>query len=265
MKRVTHGLGIALLVLFCANRPLMLHAQDDKLLNKKVMLNADHERLEDVLNELAKSGYFTFSYQSDILKKDRLLTLTIKESTLREALELILGKAYDYLESDDYVVIRRKDAIAMKEAVAAKVALATYKITAAKMATADVEPKMEMKKRAQLVKRAQIMKKGTRYLSDSLNTADSLNISELRQTVRDIIADMIADGIVRDKETFKYFALDNGQFVVDGKQLADSLRIRYAKKYIKPDGNGYYCGTLAGVTGHGYFFDKKEIYGEDKQ
>src|SRR5580704_8497621 len=133
MKRIMHGLGVALLVMFWANRPLMLHAQDDKLLDKKVTLKADHERLEDVLNELAKSGYFTFSYQSDILKKDHLVTLTIKESTLREALELILGKAYDYLESDDYVVIRRKDAIAMKEAVAAKVALATYKITAAKM------------------------------------------------------------------------------------------------------------------------------------
>src|SRR5580692_7584799 len=98
MKRVMHGLGIALLVLFWANRPTTLYAQDDKLLNKKVMLKADHERLEDVLNELAKAGYFTFSYQSDILKKDRLVTLTIKEGTLREALELILGRTYDYAE-----------------------------------------------------------------------------------------------------------------------------------------------------------------------
>jgi hypothetical protein len=265
MKRISHGLGIALLVLLWADRPLTLYAQDEKLLDKKVKLKADHERLEDVLNELAKSGYFTFSYQSDILKEDRLITLTIKESTLREALELILGKAYDYLESDDYVVIRRKDATAVQEAVTAKAALATYKITAAKMATAGAEPKMEMKKRAQLMKKAKIMKGGARYLADSLNTADSLNISALRQTVRNIISDMIADGIVRDKEAFTYFALDNSQFVVDGRQMADSLRVKYAKKFVRPDGSGYYCGTVSGVTGRGYFFDKKEIYGESKQ
>ncbi|HTR29950.1 MAG TPA: STN domain-containing protein [Puia sp.] len=267
MRRVTRGLGVAMLVLLWANRPLTLHAQGDKILNKKVMLHADHERLEDVLNDLAKSGYFTFSYQSDILKKDRLVTLTIKESTLREALELILGKAYDYLESDDYVVIRRRDAVAMKLRDGDVVAMKEKDgdVVAIKEKDGYVKPKMEMMKRAQMMKKASTMKKATRYVSDSLNTRDSLNMAAVRQTARNIIGDMIADGIIRDKGGFTYFALDNGQFVVDGRQMADSLRIRYAKKYVGPDGNGYYCGSVSGVTGRGYFLDKKEIFGEPKE
>ena len=71
---------------------------------------------------------------------------------------------------------------------------------------------------------------------------------------------MIADGIVKDKDGFVWFGLDNGQFVVDGRPMPDSLRVKYAAKYIKADGNGYYYGSVS-VHGRGYFFDKNEIYG----
>jgi hypothetical protein len=248
-----HGLTMALLVILCANRPLSLHAQDgrpqeSKPLDKAVTLKADHERLEDVLDELAKKGYFTFSYQSDILKKDRLVTLTIKESTLREALELILGRAYDYVESDDYVVIRRREPIARKEF---RRDLEDSAYVREKAFRKAVAPRMKM------MKTIQMKKKGVPYV------VDSANMAALKQTVRNIINDMIADGIVRDKDSFTWFGLDNGQFVVDGKQMADSLRVKYAAKYVK-DGNGYYCGSVS-VRGHGYFFDKNEIYGNAKQ
>ncbi len=249
MKRVLYGLGTALLVIFCTTRPKTLYAQEEKTLSKKVAVQANHEKLQDVLDDLSKKGYFTFSYQSDILQKDRLITLTIKESTLREALELILGKAYEYVESGDYVVIRRSDPVASKKmaAGAAKVAYV------AKVAISNAKA------------RPVVSKKYVSYAPDSLNTGDSLNISALRQTVRNIIDDLVADGIISNKENFKWFALDNGQFVVDGKNMPDSLRTKYAAKYVKPDGSGYYCGTLVGVTGRGYFFDKQEIFGRKKE
>ncbi len=114
-----------------------------------------------------------------------------------------------------------------------------------------VEPRMRMTKRIQMVKR------GVPY------EVDSANIAALRQTVRNIINDMIADGIIKSKDGFTWFGLDNGQFVVDGNHLADSLRVKYAAKYVR-DGNGYYCGSVS-VRGHGYFFDKEEIYGDKKQ
>ncbi|HUB62560.1 MAG TPA: hypothetical protein VL978_17720 [Puia sp.] len=48
--------------------------------------------------------------------------------------------------------------------------------------------------------------------------------------------------------------------MVDGRPMADSLRLKYAAKYIKADGFGYYYGSVS-VHGRGYFFGKKEIYG----
>jgi hypothetical protein len=242
MKQVMHGLSIALLATLCATRPMSLRAQDaqppeNKQLNKTVTVKADHEKLEDVLDELAKKGFFTFSYQSDILKKDRLITLTLKESTLREALELILGRAYDYDESDDYVVIRRRGPVEPK-----------MKMAEAKMA--EAEPRMKMMKMAEMKKRRMS------YASDSVNMA------VLRQTVRNIVNDMIGDGIGKDKDSFNWFGLDDGQFIVDGNHLADSLRIKYAAKYVR-NGNGYYYGPVS-VQGHGYFFGKKEIYEDGK-
>ncbi len=255
-----HGLAIALLVTLCATRPLSLRAQDvrpqeSKPLDKTVTLKADHEKLEDVLDELAKKGYFTFSYQSDILKKDRLVTLTVKESTLREALELILGRAYEYVESDDYVVIRRRDPMARKEFRRDSEDRAYVKEKAFREA---VTPRMKLAEpRMKMMKTMQMKTKGERYL------VDSANMAALKQTVRNIINDMIADGIIKSKDSFTWFGLDDGQFVVDGNHLADSLRIKYAAKYVK-DGNGYYCGSVS-VRGHGYFFDKEEIYGDKKQ
>ena len=247
------GLAIVLLVTLCINRPLPLRAQDgqpkeSKPLDKTVTLNADHQKLEDVLDELAKKGYFTFSYKSDILQKDRLVTLTIRESTLREALELILGRAYEYVESDDYVVIRRREPVARK---AFRRDLAEPGYVREKAFRVAVEPRMKMTKRTEMTKR------GVPY------AVDSANMAALRQTVRNIIKDMIADGIVKSKDSFTWFGLDEGQFVVDGNHLADSLRVKYAAKYVK-DGNGYYCGSVS-VRGHGYFFDKEEIYGDKKQ
>src|SRR5580658_5160586 len=106
MRHVMYGLNIALLVILCTGAPQFARAQGDGLLEKKVKVKAENEHIEDVLKDLAKQGYFTFSYKSDIFRKDRSITLTIKESTLREALEQILGRGYSYLESDDYVIIR---------------------------------------------------------------------------------------------------------------------------------------------------------------
>jgi hypothetical protein len=256
MKQGMHGMAMALLVILCANRPLSLRAQDgrqqeNKPLDKTVTVKADHERLEDVLDELAKKGYFTFSYQSDILKKERLVTLTLKESTLREALELILGNAYEYVGSDDYVVIRRREPMARKEF---RRDPEDRKYVKEKAFRKAVMPRMKE------TLRMKMMKRGMPYGSDSLNMLDSLKMVKLRVTVRNIVNDMIADGIVRDKDSFSWFGLDDGQFIVDGKHITDSLQVKYAAKYVK-DGNGYYYGSVS-VRGHGYFFGKKEIYGD---
>jgi hypothetical protein len=240
-----YGLNIALLVILCTGGPESARAQEDGPLEKKVRVKAENEHLEDVLKGLAKQGYLTFSYKSDIFDKDRRVTLTIKESTLREALEEILGKDYSYLEADDYVIIRPRGPELLRVPAIPRKAMPTKKMILQREGVLPREGMMPPPPKAPRI-------------------PDSVNITAVRQTVRSIITDMVTDGIIRDKESLVWFGLDNGQFVVDGKPMADSLRVKYAAKYVKADGNGYYFGSVS-VHGRGYFLDKQEVYWDWKQ
>lgn len=232
MKYYRAVIQIAVAALICASLPATLRAQAPEKtakaaksakarkapLERIVAVRAADRRLGAILDELAEAGDISFSYQSDILPKDRLVTLTIRESTLRRALEVLLGEGFDFSQTDDFVIIRRRAA-----GPAAAVA----------------------------------------HKSNLIRKRDSGLISAGVASVRQIIAEMIADGIVRDKDSFSWFGLDKGQFVVDGKSMPDSVRMRYAKKYVGPDEYGYYYGPVA-IHGRGYFFDKGDIYGRQE-
>jgi hypothetical protein len=194
-----------------------LHAQDE-LLDKMVELKVSRQKLENVLEQLCREGGFYFSYNSSILKKDRLVTVTLSESTLREVLTKVLGKQYDFIETGDYVVIRKKDF--------------DKKYTWG-------GPEMFNKKKL-------------------IQGTSSSTKEERGETVRHIIEDMVNEKIVPSKDGFSWFGLDNGQFLVDGKPVSDSLHAIFRARYIKPDGMGYYYGPIQ-ITGRGYFLDKTDL------
>jgi len=80
-----------------------------------------------------------------------------------------------------------------------------------------------------------------------------------RQVMRNIVGEMIRDSIVKDRDSFTWFALDGRQFVVDGKAVPDSLTARFQSEYIKADGWGYYFGPVE-VRGTGIFLDRGDVY-----
>jgi hypothetical protein len=247
MQRFNHWVKIAILFLLCPIAPFCLHAQQDRRdgidrLDKKVRLKIDRGRVEDVLSELAKEGYFTFSYNSSILNKDRMVTLKLRESTLREALELLLGNGYAYGETGDYVVIRRSEGVRAKVMLRTKVM--KVRIGYAKD-TLDPRPVKE-----------RVVPRAKKY---ALVEGPSPEIEARKQVVRNIIADMVTEQIIKDKDSFNWFGLDNTQFIVDGRVIADSLRSKFQAKFIKPDGMGYYYGPVS-IRGTGTFFDKSDIY-----
>jgi hypothetical protein len=109
------------------------------------------------------------------------------------------------------------------------------------------------------------MTMGRGYLKDtpavkrkSRGERDTLT-EAMKQVVRDIISDMVTEKIVRDKESFSWFGLDNTQFIVDGKPVADSLRVKFQAKFISPDGPGLYFGPVS-IKGRGFFFSREDIY-----
>lgn len=240
MQRLNTWLKIAaLVVLHSMVQPILLHAQTDILKKPVREKNIDHQRLEAVLDELSKEGYFTFSYNSSIVDKDRLVTLTLRESTLRHALAEILGPGYDLKSADDYVIIRKE-----------------YRKVGPR------GPKMKMDN-WRYVPGPKMKFKDSIRIKRRYERRDTLSFEVHKQTVANIIADMVSEKIVNDKDGFRWFGLDDSQFIVDGKPVADSLRSKFQAKYIKPDGLGYYYGPVS-IRGHGYFFDRKDIYGSPR-
>lgn len=77
------------------------------LLGKNISLEVNRQRLDNVLEILSNKGDFYFSYNSNIIKKDSLVTVNARNKTVKEILSLLFNTAYEFRESGNYIIIRR--------------------------------------------------------------------------------------------------------------------------------------------------------------
>ena len=77
------------------------------LLSKNISLDVNRQRLDNVLEILSNKGDFYFSYNSKIVKKDSLVSLSVRNKTVRETLSLLFNNSYEFVESGNYVIIRK--------------------------------------------------------------------------------------------------------------------------------------------------------------
>lgn len=77
------------------------------LLSKNISLDVSRQRLDNVLEILSNKGDFYFSYNSRIVKKDSLVSLSVRNKTLSEILRLLFNSTYEFRESGNYVIIRK--------------------------------------------------------------------------------------------------------------------------------------------------------------
>lgn len=77
------------------------------LLSKNISLEVNRQRLDNVLEILSNKGDFYFSYNSNIIKKDSLVTLNARNKTVKEVLGLLFNTSYEFRESGNYIIIRR--------------------------------------------------------------------------------------------------------------------------------------------------------------
>src|SRR5580765_9085315 len=94
--------GIVFLV---ASTALSCFGQD--LFSKNISLEVSRQRLDDVLEILSNKGDFYFSYNSKIVRKDSLVSLSVRNKTLREVLDLLFNNTYEFKQSGNYIIIRK--------------------------------------------------------------------------------------------------------------------------------------------------------------
>ncbi|MGZ8545370.1 MAG: hypothetical protein ACXWV0_08740 [Flavisolibacter sp.] len=77
------------------------------LLNKPVSMELNRQRLDHVLEIMSNKGNFYFSYHSNIVKKDSLVTMASATRTVKQWLEVLLPDHYEFRESGNYIIIRK--------------------------------------------------------------------------------------------------------------------------------------------------------------
>src|SRR5436853_396913 len=77
------------------------------ILSKNISLDVNRQRLDNVLEILSNKGDFYFSYNSKIVKKDSLVSLSVRNKSVKEALSLLFNNSYEFVESGNYVIIRK--------------------------------------------------------------------------------------------------------------------------------------------------------------
>lgn len=94
--------GIILIFLFSA-----VDSTAQNLLSKNISLEVNRQRLDNVLEILSNKGNFYFSYSSSIVKKDSIVSISTSNKTLKEILELLFSSSYEFIESGNYIIIRK--------------------------------------------------------------------------------------------------------------------------------------------------------------
>src|SRR3982750_3236473 len=85
----------------------MLQSSAQNLLGKNISLDVNRQRLDQVLEILSNKGNFYFSYNSNIIRKDSLVSLNVSNKTVAQVLDELLPDHYEFRESGNYIIIRK--------------------------------------------------------------------------------------------------------------------------------------------------------------
>lgn len=77
------------------------------LLNKPVTIEMRQKPVSEVLKAIGDQGGFYFSYNSNLFKKDSLVTIYARQKTVNEVLDMLFAGKYEYKEKNNYIIIQQ--------------------------------------------------------------------------------------------------------------------------------------------------------------
>ena len=97
----------AVLLCFLFFSPLLMWGQRD-LLNETISLQVQQQRLDETLSRIAEAGHFHFSYNANLIPGDSLVSLKVKDQTVRSTLNELLGERFTYKVVGEHLILKRK-------------------------------------------------------------------------------------------------------------------------------------------------------------
>ncbi len=86
-----------------------LHAQQNKvpILDRKIDVSFKNERITVVLNRIGQLGGFSFSYNSAIISGDDVVSVDLKNATIREILNEVFKGSVSYKDKGNHLILSR--------------------------------------------------------------------------------------------------------------------------------------------------------------
>ena len=82
-----------------------VHAQT--LLDKQISVDIKNQQLDQALEIISNTAGFYFSYNSNILKKDSIVSVSAQNSSIKNILGQLFGNQFEFRESGNYIILRR--------------------------------------------------------------------------------------------------------------------------------------------------------------
>lgn len=76
-----------------------------ELLNKTISVEIKKKPLSEALKTISAQGHFYFSYNSNIIAGDSIVSLSVKGKTVKQALDMLLGHNYQFKETENHIII----------------------------------------------------------------------------------------------------------------------------------------------------------------
>ncbi|OQP51817.1 hypothetical protein A4H97_26805 [Niastella yeongjuensis] len=89
--------------LLCLN----INVLAQNLLDKRITIDANNQRLSEVLKQISSKGDFYFSYNSSIIARDSLISFSAYNKTIKQVLDQFCGSQYKWQQSNNYVILRK--------------------------------------------------------------------------------------------------------------------------------------------------------------
>ncbi|WP_159466837.1 STN and carboxypeptidase regulatory-like domain-containing protein [Dyadobacter sp. 3J3] len=77
------------------------------LLNRSISVSVKNKPVSDVLKTIGDQGNFSFSYNSDIIAGDSLVTISMHSKSVKHVLDAMLRGNYQFKESGDFIIIQK--------------------------------------------------------------------------------------------------------------------------------------------------------------
>jgi len=91
-------------VLFCL---ITINASSQNLLDRRISIEVNNQRLADVLKSISIKGNFYFSYNSNIIQRDSLINFSAVNKPIKQVLDQLCSGRYTWQQNNNYIILHK--------------------------------------------------------------------------------------------------------------------------------------------------------------